>query len=172
MLKADGSSAGLSDGRGMSDGADAVPLLVFVVEGREHALGLDAVVRVLPMMDMAPLPAAPALVAGVVNIGGSIVPVMDLRRRLGYPPRAPGLSDVLVLATGRRRRMALAADAVRGVVARPPSAITEATALAGAALPMAGVVKLDGGLALIHDLDAFLTPEDDARLAAALEAAP
>lgn len=172
MLKADGSWAGPPDRRVVDGAAGEVALLVFLVEGREHALPLDAVVRVLPMMDMAPLPAAPALVAGVINVGGQVVPVMDLRRRLGWPPRTPAVSDVLVLAAGRQRRVALPADAVRGVVVRPPSAITEASALAGAELPLAGVVKLDDGLALIHDLDAFLTPGDEARLAAALAPAP
>jgi purine-binding chemotaxis protein CheW len=151
-------------------------LLVFQLEAQRYALHLAAVRRVLPMMAIEPLPGAPPVVSGVINVAGHVLPVLDARRRFGLPARAPRLADVLILAQTHShtqtptRSFALAADGVLGLVEQPAGAITPAASISPRGSHVSGVVKLDDGLVLIHDVDTFLAASEQAQLAAALAA--
>ena len=143
-------------------------LLVFHLDAQRYALHLSAVQRVLPMMAMAPLPSAPAVIAGVINVAGSVLPVLDARRCFGLRTRDVRLSDVLILVRTRTRSFALAADGVMGLIERGLAEITPAASLSPDTRHVAGVVKLDDGLALIHDVETFLVAAEQAQLDQAL----
>lgn len=143
-------------------------LLAFHLEEQRYALRLATVVRVLPMMEIAPLPHAPGAVAGVINVAGCIFPVMDLRRRFGLAARESRLSDVLILARTAVRTVALHADGVIGLLVRADAEVTPAASIAPGLRHVGGVVKLPDGLALIHDVDDFLSSAEQERLTRAL----
>jgi purine-binding chemotaxis protein CheW len=143
-------------------------LVAFAVGERRLALELAVVERVLPMAAVTPLPLAPDVVLGAINIAGAIVPVFDVRRRLGLPERGYGPRARLVLARTARRVVALPADEVRGACAVDPAAVTSAEALAPGIDHIAGAVALDDDLLLIQDLDAFLSADEERLLAPAL----
>lgn len=143
-------------------------LLIFHVAGTHYALRFGAVQRVVPMVEVTPLPQAPGAVAGVVNVAGRIVAVLALRQRLGLPQREARLSDVLILAKTRRRWVALPADGVVGLVQRELGQFTPSAAIHPGLPHVEGVVKLDDGVALIHDLERFLSLDEDERLGRAL----
>jgi len=143
-------------------------LLVFHIDERRHALHMNVVQRVLPMVDVAPLPSAPAVVSGIVDVAGRIVPVMDLRRRFSLPARESRVSDVLILARTAASTVALPADGVVGVAECPQARLIGADAIVPGIECLSGVAQLDDGLVLIHDLDAFLSLHEQAQLARAL----
>ena len=143
-------------------------LVAFVVGDRRLALELGVVERVLPMAAVTPLPLAPDVVLGAINVAGTIVPVFDVRRRLGMPERHYGPDARLVLARTARRVVALPADDVHGTCAVDPAAITSADALAPGMDHIAGAVALDDDMLLIGDLDAFLTADEERLLEPAL----
>jgi purine-binding chemotaxis protein CheW len=145
-------------------------LLVFHIDERRYALHLACVLRVLPMLDMAPLPGAPSIVKGIVNVAGKITPVMDLRRRFELPAREAQLSDVLVLARTQGATVALPADEVSGVLMHAPADVTPAQAVASGSPHIEGILKLHDGLVLIHDLDTFLSLPERTQLGRALDA--
>lgn len=144
-------------------------LLVFHLDAQRFALRLTDVARVLAMMEVAALPSAPAAVVGVINVAGRIVPVMDLRQRIGLPPRESRLSDVLILTLTATRTVALAADGVIGMLERTDTEVTAATSIAPGLQYVDGVVKLDDGLALIYDVDTFLSLGEQEQLTRALD---
>lgn len=145
-------------------------LLIFHIAATQYALRFGAVLRVVPMVEVTPLRQAPGGVAGVINVAGRIVPVLALRSRLGLPGREARLSDVLVLARTRRRTVALPADGVVGLMQRDAAQITSCASIYPGLAPFEGVVKLDDGVALIHDLDRFLSLEEEERLELAMQA--
>jgi len=158
----------------MSEGSTRSPalrLVVFDIEGARYALPLSAVDRVLPMAAVAALPQAPPIALGAINLGGEVIPVLDLRRRLGFPPREFSLAARLVVASTRRRRLALPVDDVRGVQEVAQSSVTSPGAVLPGLRHLAGIVALTDGLLYIHDLEAFLNLEEEARLDAALREA-
>lgn len=144
-------------------------LVVFVIDGQRYALALGAVERVVPMVAMSPLPRAPAIALGVINVHGAVVPVVDVRRRFGLPARDFGVTTRLVLARAGRRTLAVPADDVLGVAEVAAESVVPPGALLEGIGHIAGVVALPDGLMFIHDLDAFLSPDEEQRLGEALD---
>ncbi len=60
-----------------------VNLACFEVKGQLYALEVTAVREIVRMQPIAPLPNAPSLIEGVVDLRGAVVPILDLSRVLG-----------------------------------------------------------------------------------------
>ena len=73
-------------------------LVTFFLDDRRYGLHLDAVERVLPALDVTPLPKAPEIVLGLINLKGKIIPVLDVRRRFRLQEREIGLQDHFIIA--------------------------------------------------------------------------
>lgn len=72
--------------RAMRPGASPLSLGCFEVAGRLYALDVTQLREVLRWQPITPLPRAPALIEGVIDLRGAIVPVLDLGRVLGGDP--------------------------------------------------------------------------------------
>ncbi|MFI5006801.1 MAG: chemotaxis protein CheW [Solirubrobacterales bacterium] len=152
------------------DPGGRLSVVVFSVDGAVCAVPLHATERALRMVAVSPLPGAPAILAGVISLHGSVVPVVDLRRRLGSAPRAYGLSAHLLLVRSPRRRLALSADQVVGVQTIPGDSVVPSPMVAPGLRTIAGIAAIPGGLLFIYDLEAVLSAEDEERLDRALAA--
>lgn len=156
----------------MSTGALALQVVVFVLDGQRYAFPLATVQQVLPMAAPAPLPEAPAIALGVISLHGVVVPVLDLRRRLGLPPREYGPADHLLVARSSRRLLAVPVDEALGVLEVAMESVVPPEAVLPRIGRVAGVVPLADGLLFIHDLDTFLSLDEEQGLAVALEEPP
>ena len=148
--------------------AQGVPIVTFACGGSRCAVRLQDVERVVRMVALTPLPGAPAVVVGTVNVHGEVLPVADLGMRLGRGARDFGPSAHLLLTRTPQRRLVLAADEVRGVSTVAASAITSARKLSVAG-PLVGGVALPDGVVYVYDLEAFLSGDESERLDAALK---
>ncbi len=153
----------------MENLASSIRLVLLAVDGQTYALHLEAVDRILRMAEVTPLPGAPDAVEGVVNIQGEVVAVVSIRRRLGLAHRSVAVSDSLVVARARARRVAIIAESVLGVVERPADAVVSSGDLARGIEHIEGVLKTSDGLVLIHDLERFFSAEEEQSLDLALE---
>lgn len=72
-------------------------LCTFAVGGLRLGLPVEDVVEVVRGEPVTPVPLAPATVAGLLNLRGRIVPVLDARARLGLPPRSDGQESAHVV---------------------------------------------------------------------------
>lgn len=135
-------------------------IIVFTLAQLRCGIRLDAVERVVRMVEITPLPGLLALVLGVVNVQGRVMPVLDLRQRFGMEQRPLELSDQLIITYWAGRHLALSVDNVTEVRDCPEQyQITADTILPH--LPfLAGVVKSADGLILIHDLDQLISDQD------------
>lgn len=120
------------------------------------------------MVAVSPLPKAPPVAIGVVNIRGAVVPVLDIRGRFGLPPRDWGPSAHLLVARTPRRIVALPVDEALGVIEVAEEAITPPAVVLPKTEYVSGIVALPDGLLFIHDLDAFLSLDEEERLDQAL----
>lgn len=141
-------------------------LVVFTLHEQRYALRLPAVTRIVRVAEITVLPGAPDIVLGVVNLQGQIIPVVDLRKRLGLAARDVQLTDHLIIARTSLRPMALLVASVIGVIDGPQSQVS--ASIQADTTYVAGVLKLADGLVLIHDLDTFLSPVEDVLLDQAL----
>lgn len=111
-------------------GADPVVELCAVAIGEaEYVVDLRRVKEVVAGAEVVQVPRSLGWVDGVVHLRGAVLPAVDVRRRLGLPPRPPGRSPRLLLLAVGRRTLALLVDAVVGVVRLPRSALRPAEGL-------------------------------------------
>ena len=120
------------------------------------------------MVAVTPLPKAPSLVLGVIDFGGVVVPVLNVRERFRLPPRQPVLSDQLIVARTSRRLVALAVEATSGVIAEAAEDRAPAGSILSGLELVEGALKCASGLILIHDLDRLLLLEEEDQLDRAL----
>ncbi|GAC1471436.1 MAG: chemotaxis protein CheW [Desulfuromonadaceae bacterium] len=148
---------------------ETLQLVIFTLDEQSYALHLPSVERAIHMIEIIPLPSAPEIVIGVVNIHGMVVPVLNIRKRFRLPEREPDLGDQLIIAHTAKRIVALVVDTVNDVVAFPAEELVAPETILPQLEHVEGVVKLDDGMIFIHDLDAFLSLEEEQTLAAAIE---
>jgi purine-binding chemotaxis protein CheW len=145
--------------------------IVFILDTQRYALHLTVVDRVVRMVHVTPLPHAPDVVLGVVNLEGQVIPVMNIRQRFNLPARDIALTDRLIFAHTARRPVALVADTVTEVAEWSPESLIPAEEILPEAKYLEGVIKFRDGLILIHDLDKFLSLEEEHSLDLALDSA-
>jgi purine-binding chemotaxis protein CheW len=144
-------------------------LVVFSLDGQRYALALAAVEKVVRAVEVTRLPAAPDIVLGIINMQGRVIPLVNVRRRFRLPEKEMMLTDQIVIAHTARRPVALVVDAVTGVHEYPEHESVAARDILPGFDYVEGVVKLDDGLVLIHDLERFLSLEEETSLDRALE---
>jgi purine-binding chemotaxis protein CheW len=139
-------------------------LVAFTLDEQRFALRLASVEGAVRMIEISPLPRSPDVVMGVVNIRGRIIPVFNPRRRFRLPEREIALSDQLLIARSYRRTVALAVDEVSGIVSCADERVVSARKILPQMDYIEGVARLDDGMILIHDLDLFLSLDEEASL--------
>lgn len=151
---------------------DGIQLLVFRLDDRRYALPLAVVDRVIRAVEVTPLPNAPAIVHGAIDVHGRVLPVVSVRRRFDLPERDITPADWFLLARTARRSLALVVDESEGVVARSTGDIVAATQIVPGLDAFPGVIGTADGLVLIHDLEKFLSLDEARALDEALDQPP
>lgn len=126
-------------------------LVVFQLEGRDYALPVHEIVEVVRMVEITPVPEAPEWLFGAINVRGRVIPVMDLRRRLGLAGMEPGLRTPIMVAETGGRMLGLIADNVSEMLSLPAHAIE--TVEATGESPIAAMAQAGERLIVIVDLD-------------------
>jgi len=154
----------------MSSTTHSSQLLTFVVAGEEFGVDILRVQEIRGWSRPMPLPKTPAYIKGVINIRGDIVPIADLRERLGLPSVEPGATTVIVVVRvehgGKGRTMGFVVDAMSDVTAlandaiKPPPDLADHAGVSGMA---SGIALVDERMITILDVDrVFSLPHHDA----------
>lgn len=154
-----------------SETRSSFPMLVVHLDDARFGLPLDRVVEVLPSVATVPLPGAPAVVEGLLNLRGTLVPVVDLRARTGLRSRPAAPEDHLVACEVRGRVVAVRVDRAEEVLS-VDSADLQAIEEVASASHLAGVTRTVDGLLLVYDVASFLSLEEILGIGRALELAP
>lgn len=145
----------------LSDIWVSTQIVLFSLDGRHYALPLDNVERVIPSVEITPLPGAPAVITGAIDMQGDVIPVVDIRSRLNLPHRDIAVSDKFIISRMKKRRVAVIAGDVTGVVECKPGEIIPPDSVAPGLENVNGVLRLGDGIALIYDIDGFLSIDDE-----------
>ena len=143
-------------------------LVTFTLDHQRYAVNLSAVERIVPAAEVTPLPQAPGIVLGVINVQGQILPVFNIRRRFGLPERDMDLNDKLIIANTPRRTVVLVVDSATGVIERAEHEVTAAENILPNLKHLEGAAPLEDEIVLIHDLDRFLSLEEERSLTEAI----
>jgi len=97
--------------------------VVFKVGGSEYALPALDVLQMEPYSGATPVPGSKAYVAGIMQVRGRIVPVIDLRARFGLPPAERTFDSRVVVGLHGERAVALLVDQAREVIKLDPGQV-------------------------------------------------
>ena len=125
--------------------------------------------RVVRAAAITPLPKAPEIVLGVLDLQGQVIPVINLRKRFRLPEREIRTSDQFVIARAKLLTIALVVDSAEGVLEETDEAVIPSDDILAGMGYLEGVTRTEDGLVLIHDLASLLFPEEEELLARALE---
>ena len=97
-------------------GPETIELLTFQLSDQEYSLNIMSVREIRSWTRPTPLPQAPSCMKGVINLRGTVLPVMDLAQRLGLPPREQNARDVIIVVKHGKTMTGLLVDAVSDII--------------------------------------------------------
>lgn len=152
-----------------SPSANPIELTVsFSLDGQAFALPLAVVSRAVRAVHVTPLPRAPAIVSGVIDIQGEVVPVIDLRLRFGMPAKALSADGQFLVVRGRTRALALRIDATAGVTAIHDGDCIPIDTIVPGTCYLRGIARTADGMILVQDLDTLLALDEEQALEEAI----
>jgi purine-binding chemotaxis protein CheW len=140
--------------------------LTFFLADEEFAVNIQRVKEIIEYTTITKVPKVPQWVRGVINLRGSVVPVVDLALRFGLSERGVTKTTCIVILEvehgSERMVMGVLADAVNQVIELAPKDIEEPPAFgAGVRLDyLLGMGKLATKFALILNIDKVLSPAE------------
>jgi purine-binding chemotaxis protein CheW len=135
----------------------ALRLLLFRCGGQVLAVEAGVVREILPAGDTTRIPGTPPAVLGLVNVRGTLVPVVDAAAAVGLA--AGGAAGSLVLVDRRGKPVGLAVEEVLDLVTVPASALDDHASLPGVRPDLVRAVGSTGGHSFVHlAIDALLDP--------------
>jgi len=153
----------------MTAAAQQQQLVTFRLGDDRFAVDIFVVERVLRFSAPAAVPRLPEWIDGVIEHGGRVVPVIDLRTRFGLPRLAPRPEQrILVLAVGEEW-LGVTVDSVHEVMTVTPEEIAPPPALFRGlqAEYLRGLVRHEGSLIIFLDVTRVLTSTERLELAQA-----
>jgi purine-binding chemotaxis protein CheW len=137
-------------------------LVVFQLGHEFYGADISVVREVSPVQRVTRVPRTPKYIEGVTNLRGRVIPVVDLRRRLGLPVSAATKSTRIAVAELEGGQVGMIVDAVLEVLRVPQSSIEPPSQLLSKvdAEYVGGVAKVDGRLIILLDLGRVLQREE------------
>jgi len=129
--------------------------ITFTANGQEFAANIMAIREIRGWTDTTPLPHVPDYVRGVINLRGTVLPVVDLKARLGLGITDASAKNVIIVVRTGPRTVGILVDAVSDIITlaaadvQPPPDVmgTECTDMIG------GIAVLDGRMVTMLEIE-------------------
>lgn len=130
-------------------------VVTFTLGDERYGVDVSCIREIIRPVAVTALPAARPGILGVIDLRERIVPVVDLRRRLGFDACPPTEQTRILVAEMNERLVGFVVDCVWEVLRIDPSTVDDAlaSAAAGSVHVVPAVARLDDGLLLLLDLD-------------------
>ena len=147
-----------------SDATELIQLVSFKVGDEEFGVDILKVQEINKMTVITRVPNAPDFVEGVINLRGRVIPIIDLRKRLGLPQIAHDKNTRIIVVEIANKTIGFIVDAVsevlrisRDITEKPPALVAGIDADY-----ITAVAKLEDRLLILLDLDKVLTKDETA----------
>jgi len=145
----------------MNDGA-ILQLVTFKLGTEEFGVDILKVQEINKMMNITKIPNAPAFIEGVINLRGKIIPIVDLRKRLGFKEQPYDKSTRIIVVELEGLVLGFIVDSVSEVLRIPENTIEPPPSMVAGIESeyIEGVGKLDDRLLILLELKkVFSSPE-------------
>jgi purine-binding chemotaxis protein CheW len=144
-----------------------IQLACFSLGDKLFAVDIMRIREILVLQKLSPLPCASDLLEGVINLRGSVIPVMSMRKRFGMPVEEGAHAGKLLIVSLVRQLLALVVDDVMEVVSVPVADIKPPMqSISGLGMEfLIGVCLSNNRVFMILDIDSLLSTHSGAQLA-------
>lgn len=91
-------------------------LIAFTLGEQEFCVDVMNVREIRGYSKATPMPHAPAFVVGIINLRGTVLPIVDLCARLGFGPAQPTVRSVIIVVELHRQLVGLLVDTVSDIL--------------------------------------------------------
>lgn len=146
--------------------AGAGMYLTFVLGKEEYGLEILKVREINGLMDITSVPKMPEYVKGVINLRGSVIPVIDLRLKFGLPPAEYTQETCIIVVEasleGEGVQMGIVVDTVSEVLNIATADIEAPPSFGGHVSTefILGMGKVKGKVKILLDINSILTNDE------------
>jgi len=143
-----------SDGE-VAEGEEVQELLAFKLADEEYAVDILLIKEIIRSVEVTRVPRRPAFIKGIISLRGKVIPIYDLRIRLGLKDAESGRDTRILVIAGEKGMIGVITDGVTGVIrvmsreVEPPPAVGSGSS--GGHLK--GVTRINGRLIILMDLE-------------------
>ncbi|PVE59829.1 chemotaxis protein CheW [Arthrobacter sp. TPD3018] len=137
-------------------------LITFEIADKRLGVDIMAIREIRAWTPPTPIPHAPSFVRGIVNLRGTVLPVVDLSDRLGWDAIAPSPRHVIIVIQIGEHMHGLVVDSVNDIVTIEPSAMQPPPDLGGGASArrLAGLISVEDRMVMVLDLRCMAIDSD------------
>jgi len=125
-----------------------------LLNSEKYGIDIMDIEEILRMLEITKVPKAPSFVEGIINIRGKVIPIVDLRKKMGIPASEYTNSSRIIVVNLKGKQVGLIVDQVEevlrvdsGLVDKAPAASTSAECTY-----IKGVARLQTGMVIILDV--------------------
>lgn len=140
----------------------AIQLVGFNLKGQGYAVDIRDVQEIVPMREITQIPNAPEHVLGAINLRGSVIPVLSLRKRFSMDEKDPDERSRILIIRLRGMLIGFLVDSVSDVVRPAPGEIEPFPPVSSPSNSdfISGIVKQGDRLLILLDMDSLLKGDD------------
>jgi purine-binding chemotaxis protein CheW len=132
-----------------------IQLVGFRLDNEDYAIAITKIQEIILMKPITRIPQVPDFIEGLINLRGSVIPIVNLRKRFGLPPREVDDETRTIVVNIQEKTFGCIVDAVtqvmrinRDQIQPPPLSV-----LAVSHQYIAGLARLDDRLLIILDIE-------------------
>ncbi|MDP4116618.1 MAG: chemotaxis protein CheW [Bacteroidota bacterium] len=144
------------------ENSELLQLVTFIVGNEEFAVDIILVHEIIRMIQITKVPNSPDFVDGVINLRGRIIPVINLRYKIGLEKKPTDKNTRIIVVEVNNNTIGFIVDSVREVL-RIPESITEAPPELTTNINsnfIKSVGKLDDRLIILIDIQKVISTEE------------
>ncbi|MGE5353083.1 MAG: chemotaxis protein CheW, partial [Acidobacteriota bacterium] len=146
--------------------SDILQLVSFTVGSEEFGIDILRVQEIIRMIEITQIPNSPDFIDGVINLRGKVIPVINLRKKLGWEKIEQDRNTRIVVVDLNGKTTGFIVDGVSEVL-RIPGNITEAPPAITAGVNsdfITSIARLEDRLLILLDLEKTLLSSEKAAL--------
>lgn len=143
----------------MNSDVREIQVACFRLQDDLYAIDIMRIKEIIRPQKLTPLPQAPSFIEGIINLRGTVIPVVDLRKRFDMPPREINISTRLLIVRLSGQTLGLVVDDVTEVITVPVTDIKPPPAVSDGAIShhLLGVCLAGDNMVMLLDIDQLLT---------------
>ena len=159
-------SGTVSTEQGKTDSHEIIQIVSFRLGEEEYGVDILNVQEIIKMLDITRVPNSPDFVEGVINLRGKVLPVIDLRKRLGLPKKEHDKSTRIIVVEMDHKTVGFIVDSVSEVLRIPSSSLEAPPQMSNGVGEefINAVGKLQDRLLILLDLRRILSVDEKQKL--------